>query len=883
MALITPNRTVPTKDQKTEPTLEKFLLKYAEDIKSISKRGEDARTQVTVLLHRRFRETSLSDRVGRFILGGTGRWKGDDIEDLEGVDMKCINVVKPTVKMNMTALSSARVAVKNEGANKSPRLRGVANVADGIVKYLDEHEEHWTGGLETRINQLSQLGYGYFVRAFHNPRKRTEQVQTQEWTEGEMGIPGEYACVSCGARGPFDRDEEVEDPDQIACPVCGDPAEVLKAPETDQVPVPGQTNEFNPGDIETSVSSCFEHRIDERRSQGGNLNLALWFEHHYLVTEGELEGEFGPFNFGAEGEWCYALKWKWSLETGEDVFDRDFQTENYRKRWERRDIYVLPDEYAQRIEPEDCELKDGHGRVVFSIKRGERLIDKRPAGFCFTVVGEKLAPYLRSVDFRKEWSYGCYMPDAHSFWGQPLVELIQVQDDWNTLYTIDVNHRERNSLTQITYNRLMYDADSWEQDLVPTAEGMTQPENTPLSHYFAQVQAMPMNEAVSGLKFLYELLPYIGGASPPALGVPAKGRDTTYHAQLLQKQSSLGQLQTAAQSKANAKVWHYRNFMRLAQNHWPPAKFQYLWTRFGEEWKADDVEAFMEADVDRDIITSFVEGSEIPTSLIERRIDMETVINKYIEAQVPPPQQLIKQYLDLLGIDYDLGGMEADERLAEARYEKIREGIQVLGQQYSPEPTITIDPQSGQQIPGPSPLCQAVLSHPGLTVKQRENHQTHIDFYVAKEKALMAQDEPDMVLIECLDAMMELHDNGGVAQTQDLAAQEVAGQAPLIAAQQAMAGEGEEAPSGPDPEQLRIEAEQKTADREAKMADSESERDFKALEGERERDHEMKKLDKEYAYKGSLETQKIASQEKLAATQAKAAAAQAKKKQQAAA
>jgi hypothetical protein len=33
-----------------------------------------------------------------------------------------------------------------------------------------------------------------------------------------------------------------------------------------------------------------------------------------------------------------------------------------------------------------------------------------------------------------------------------------------------------------------------------------------------------------------------------------------------------------------------------------------------------------------------------------------------------------------LGIDYDIGGMEADERLAEARYEKIREGIHVLKQ-----------------------------------------------------------------------------------------------------------------------------------------------------------------------------------------------------------
>lgn len=865
------------KKVKDALTFEQWHLKYAEDIKTVSKRGEDARTQTTVALHRRFRGRDLSDQIGRFILGGTGRWKGDDVEDLEGVDMKCLNVVKPTVKMNMAALASARVAVKNEGANKSPRLRGVANVADGIVKYLDENENHWTGGLQSRMHQLSQTGYGYFVQAKHNPNKRSETVQTKEWKPHQEYDEGTYACVTCGARGPFDRDEENEEPDQIACPVCGDPAEIIKPPELVDTMIEGEAEEFNPGDIETNLSSCLEHRVDERKSQGGNLAMAKWFEHHYLVTEGELYTEFGDFNFGAEGEWCFALKWKWALETGEDVFGSSFSKENYRKRFERRDIYVLPEEYCDCVEPQDYEMKDADGRIVFSIQRGERRIDKFPNGYCFSVVSDKLAPYIRAVDFRNEWSYGCYMPDAHSFWGQPLVELLQVQDDWNTLYTIDVQHRERNSLNQITYNRLMYDADSWEQDLVPTAEGMTQPDGTPLSHYFAQVQSMPMNEAVSGLKFLYELLPYIGGASPPAIGVPAKGRDTTYRAQLLQKQSALGQLQPAADSGANCKVWHFRNFMRLAQEFWPPAQFEYIWTRFGEEWKADDIEAFMEANIDRDVITSFVEGSETPTSLIERRIDMESVLNKYVELGVAPPEPLIRQYFDLLGIDYDMGGMEADERLAEARYEKIREGIFVLGKQgISPEPTITMDPQTGQQKIGPSPLCQAVLSHRGLVVKQRENHKTHVDFYVSKEKALMAQPEPDAILLECIDAMMERHDEAGVTNTQDMAAQEVAGQAPIVAAQQAAAGE--QAPPGPDPQQVALEAQQEEQALQAEMADKEAQRDFDAMESERERDHEMKQSDKDFQHNTVLEKLRLSAQERMAAQQAKAKATAAKQK-----
>jgi hypothetical protein len=292
----------------------------------------------------------------------------------------------------------------------------------------------------------------------------------------------------------------------------------------------------------------------------------------------------------------------------------------------------------------------------------------------------------------------------------------------------------------------------------------------------------------------------------------------------------------------------------------------------------------MEANIDRDVVTSFVEGSEIPTSLIERRIDMETVINKYIEIKMAPPPALVKQYLDLLGIDYDIGGMEADERLAEARYEKIREGIHVLGQQgLSPEPTITMDPQSGQQIPGPSPLCQAVLSHPGLQVKQRENHQTHIDFYVAKEKALMAQDMPDMALIECLDGMMDRHDAGGVAHTQDTNAQEVAGQAPIVAAQAAMQGGGEETPQ-PDPAQeAEAQAALDAAEGERDAAENDEDRAFKAADAQAQRAHEITLLDKKNAHDSAMETLKLKSQERMAETQAKAAAAQAKQKQKQAA
>src|SRR5689334_21467946 len=96
---------------------DKWLLDFAKQRYEANRRGETTRTQIAVSLHRRFRGSTLSDRIGRFIPGGTGLWKGDGAEDLDGVDIKCINITKRAIQMNQAALGSATVAIQNERAN----------------------------------------------------------------------------------------------------------------------------------------------------------------------------------------------------------------------------------------------------------------------------------------------------------------------------------------------------------------------------------------------------------------------------------------------------------------------------------------------------------------------------------------------------------------------------------------------------------------------------------------------------------------------------------------------------------------------------------------------------------------------------------------------
>lgn len=865
---------MPTKSPLRQLNLGEWLKHLAKEKFELSKRGEDVRTQVTVSLHRRFRGASLSDRVGRFIPGGTGLWRGDQDGDLDGIDLKCVNIVKPGIRMGMSALASARVAVNNEAANKNPTLRGAANVADGICEYLDEHPDHWSDMLENRYCQMIQTGYGAFVRARHNPKKTAEYAETQEWEEVEDTIPGEFACA-CGESGVIE--DASEGAETTTCPACGREAEIMKAPSKEMVPKPGRPERFSPGDNETTVSSCLEHRVDERNSQGGDLNRAQWFEHHYLTTEEELECEFPGFNFGAESaDWSYPLKWKWALETGDDVFSYNYQANEFRRRRERRDIYLLPEEYAGRIEPEDWKLVDGQGKVVFEVKKGEVLKEKLPEGFMYSLVGEQLAPAWREVDFREEWAYGCFVPDAHSFWGQPLVELIQIQDDWNTLYTIDLQHRERNSLNQLAYYRDAFDMDDWNHDLVPSAEGWTLPDGKSMADYWSQLKATPMSEAVTGLEFLFRILPYVGGAPPEAIGVePPGAQKDNYSAQLLRKQSMLGQLQPAGASKAACKVAVYRNHMRIAQKTWPEERFEYIRTRFGEEWKDDDIRAFLECNIDRDIITEFVEGSETPTSLVDRIIKIESAIQRYLEAQMPPPDQLVRQWYDLNNIDYDAGRVESDERLANARYNTIKQGLAELSGSLSPEPTVSIDPMSGQPMPGPSELVMAVMSHPQLRVLPKEMHQVGIEFYVSRETAIMAQDMPDMPLIDCLEEMIRRHEMKGVEDAQTQNAMGVAAQAPMMQAAQAMqAGQGEAAPDPAQEAAMQAQLEQQKQD--ALMQQQAEQRDFEAMNAEAGRAHELTKQERDHAHQAQMEQLKLLSSERTAQMQSREKAKQQK-------
>lgn len=834
---------------RPQPSFEQFLLKKAERNLTRAKRGEETRACVSVAMSRRYRGDSVSDRFGKFSPSGTLRWLDDRISEAAADALATLHflpVVEPAVSANLAAMCTAKVRLSNEAAGKLPQAAGIAGVAEGVARLLDGHEDHWSENLESRVALLAQIGFGYFIRSRHNPRKRGEKTKQIDWGEEMLPRPGKYACGSCTSGGPF-LGEVTPDPGGsgmlvTACPECNEVAEVLEEPGEEPMTVPTGERMENCGDSETSVHPDTEFRIDEGRTQGGNLRAARWFERHYLMTLDEIEQENPGFDPGAPEEWSFTLKWQYALESGTDEHVENFDPEC--DTFEVRDICLLPDDYASYVVPAGGgfvlrntagqPVIGAEGEPVFQIGEGERLIERFPDGFRYRLCGTKLMPGtpedagIKEYDFRSEWAYGGFRPDPHSFWMRPLTAVLNLQDDITTLYTIDISHRERFSRRNVVYDDFAFDPEAWDYDEVRTKEGFSLENGDDIRHHVHVLEEPQLRQAMEGLQFLFSIAPQVGSPPPAASGAPDPTEDT-YRGQLLKRQAALGILAPSQQSKAQAKVQWFKQQLKLAQS-WPEDRFAYLKSRFGEEWREQDIEAFKEADLDKVLIVSYVEGSEVPTTLVEREQKMGAFLMQLFEA-IPALQQagefgpdlrhLISQYADLAGIDYDIGDAEADERLAQARYDIIREA---LPEAVSPEDVFVM------------------MEHPVLHPLRFENHASHIEFWQDRARALLCEEKPNLPLVALCEEMVTRHEQGGVTDAQTQGENQRAAEAP---AREAMA---EEQAAGVAAEGDKMVAEQGAQDE--------------------ARAHEAEEKERARAHQTEMKERELASRETVAAMQA---------------
>src|ERR1041384_379679 len=799
-----------------------FLRDKAKHYLKISRRGDNARSLIATTLTRRLRAQSLSDIFGCFSPNaGSLSWIGDAPGSMSFANMKSLNIVQPIVQMISVAMVSAHVKLVIEAANKDPELGGAANVTRALFVYWVRRKGYWEGIGKNRIASMQCLHYGYFIRSHSKSEK--SQHEEQGFNLTDFPEPGMFVCAQCGAEGPFFGEARQEGEFSVTdCPQCGKTAEVTQEPSESEIEVPGGMQKAESKGNCTSVISPFYVRLDERNSQNGNMSEVDWLDYHPLYTQEEMQSEFGEFDYGNPTEWSYPARWGHALETGTIAVEKSrTSTEDEVKMWEVRHIWMRPNEYLTYTPPSEHEIKDANDEVIDVIEPDTPLIEQKPEGFCFKITGEKLLPYFQESDLQNEWDYGGLRPDPFSFWHTPLVPVIQIQDDVNTMYTIDMQHRERNAQVGIIFKDEAFDADSFENDLIPAKNGYQM--DGPIGEYVQTFQTPPMTEAKSGLQMLLaEVIPNFLGFQPAAVGAPAPSEP--YAAQLLQKQQSLGQLTQAQQSQANCEVSWFKKQAKMAQS-WPPAKLQYIRTRLGEEWKEEDIEAFYRCDIENDLDIDYLVGSEVPTSLVEREVKINNLmtqisqINPEVFAQIP--KEIVSQWLETTGIDFDVENTEGQDRLENRRYEAIKEGV-----------------QNGQNT-------EAIFALPIMHVLPDEKQDTAIEFWVDRQIAQMCEQEPDTpTLVAAYGRMIQLHKQSAESQ-QPPNPEAEAQAAELAAAQQTKEQEA----------QLRAAELEAQKESDAQRAQSENLRTFAdAADADASREHELNKIALEQAHDKTVQT-----------------------------
>lgn len=837
---------------------DKWCKDLAKDLKESVKPGEIQRTQWWVTMRRRFRGTSTSDWAGAFHPNVS---VSTDWCDVSGQGLHSLNIVKPTIRANEAVMVEARVQVKVEAGTSDGEIKGAAGVGQGVADYLEPRD--WTESLEARINQSTQIAGSIFLRSRKNPLKPAETLKRDKWGEVELPMPGEYSC-ECGSGGNFEGEAI---PDDIGygttpCPDCGMPAIVTKPSELVPFNTKVGEEEFRPADNDTEVVPQCEIRLDESHTQGGEIDKAEWFERHYLEFRGKLEAAYPHIDFGEPEEWSYPLKWQQALRTGSQNIEWNIRGDQRNKeldQFEVREIYLRPERYKHRIEPTDFELLGPDDEVLFSIKAGEKLIDVAPDGVKFKVVGEHLigvtskrpdykeeADEYDSCDFRDEYTMIQFLADADSVWSLGLVELEPVQMDINNLRTIDQQSKEKNAVTNIVYDSLMFDAEDWDFDLVPTRSGFMR--DRPIRDYFQVAEAPRLDNGVmETTAWLLAEKNNLSGVQPAMVGQSAPGE--TFSAQLQQKQQSQGLLAPSQQSKAQGKVRWMKQQLRISQG-WPVERFKFIQSKFGKEWKDDDIQAFLECDIDRELDINYVKGTEVSQSLIEQEMKLDnfmqrmTVIAGATEGQGVPANtwtEIVGKLAEFGGVQIDVNNSEGDRRLAQDRYLYMQE---LCAEAEEMGEALTINVMDEMQMaemrqmaqmtgmpPEPDPLVQAILSEPQFWVSPGEVYETHREFYCDHLRALVSEEMPNALLINVVVGMLARQRVGFIEQGQAQTEDQLAMQAPVMEQQQQMAAQQQE--SAQAEQQAAMEQEQ--AAMEAQRADAEAAQDIASADAEEER------------------------------------------------
>lgn len=747
--------------QSLESIISDFLLRIANQCGRL----DLDMTTNSVMLRKRYRDAGPDNWFGVFDSYGT--WSVPNARNLYP-----LNIIKPMVKANTAALVTANIKV-NVGprVEKDVKAQMVADVCRSIKEI--KTEEQWTPKLYEQLCSEPQIAPGVFLWVDWDDDAPNHFISSiDEWKQEEWSEGGRAVCAQCGAEQNIS-DTMLGDA-SVSCPLCGGEAEVLEAPQTANIDVIGNVKKFKNGNTVTKIIPSAEICIDDKRTWGGNIAPARWVLHRHLEPEKELRDKYGngsKLMGGTSTDWSYPLRWMYAMQTGNDqpYYTPSNWVDDLR---EVRDLYVTEEMYRYweiadfevgKFKAKDIKSATYDGKPVY----GKTL--------CFRTVGYQVLD-VYPCEIKDKLIYVNFLSNPSSFFGLFLTEMLPIQDVVNYMNSIQVFHTRRNARTTKILDSGMFNPEDLEKDTVLTKEPLQPGSN--IGAHFGVVPSATLSTAPQQLVAnMLAVSPSIGGVTPAMTGQPQDGE--TWSAVRQQKEQSLGQLLPFIKSIALGKeTWTLRQ-LKEAQANWTEEDFLFL-LKLNSDMTEEYVEAFLQANLDTDIIIEYEPGSDSPRNLIDREVALQQFIATLgqltqlsaVPNGIATPQlcaEILSEVKKFTQVDIDVDNFEAEIRLADARSDKLikrSEGV---------------DPNT--PIQEMNLIASQLCSAPDIQPFPFEDHQTEIQFYIDLIEQELSKEQPNQMHVACWYGMINSHQNAGTQAAQEANAAQVAATAPMQQAQ----------------------------------------------------------------------------------------------------
>lgn len=833
--------------------LENYLRIWEQHITQVQQ-NQYKLCEMSVTLHRRARGLTLSDMCGRFgVMPATnGRWLDWDI-DQDG-DIHPINIVGPAINTNQNACLQSNSQTEIRAANQSAKYQQIAMRWQRMADYFER--TGWTESERAFVFDAVQKDGTILVRSY---KELVDSQTVHEIREKKLGL-AMYECAECKNVG-IQQTEGLEDGmHEVDCEECKKPAPAV----VQQIPgFEAEETDVPTYDIKHELIPFFNFTIDTANAKIKGIQGAKWLQIQRLVDRVDLETKYPGVGFeGGPSNWSYPLRCDYALSSGSWDYlsraDAGSSEPNFQK-FEEREIYLNAEAYANWVSPEDYEFTNGHGDTTFTIKVGQTIEEAweaqygyRPNGFVFVWIDQRLvdivSPEKKCLNFRDAFSDIHWRRDSGSYLSSPYYSIVSIQDDITQLNTMEHNIIARNAFNPVYFDNQIFSKADFNSEYVGSKNAHLLGEDRDITRSVFQLPVPTVSPALINQKqFMWSIKDDVSNVTPAMRGEAQKGE--TFGAQRQQLEQSYGSLTSVLKSFAQCKNDTFRQKAKMAQECWTVEQFQAIGSEFGEVWNEEEVEEMCDADLDKDLITSYKSGSEMPQSNLDREVKFGqalTALMPFIEMGAVPQdkiQKILEKIDEMGGLDFDLTGLEINEVLAQKRYIDLAkmcaeagpisfEQIQALKQG-----VVAINPEDGQPITQLDVLTEEIFNRSQISFSQWEDLDQQAMFLVEQMRRELGKTEPDHLLIEMLHVVLE-----GIKQAQQQMQMEAAMSDPAVQQQlaaESAAGADAEAAKGAEDEKAATDREEKDKERQMQAEQTQQAQALDLVKTAAQQEHEI--------------------------------------------